>query len=498
MKLRTSVPLLLTALAVAGPASAGNYMSNVFNSKNDGPTNGAYYAREAPQLVGPYGMPVQAVAPASYHEPTGADYAQHALAQSMSPELLMQAGLTQQQGYYGCGWQQRDRAGSYPNTCGPAGCGPMMPGPGTGLPPGYGMPGPGNGMPPGYGMPPGPGNGMPPGPGYGMPGPGNGMPPMIPPGAPMPPGGRNFNSASYNGPPGAVAAVGTVDGPGGLGGGGPVARTEIRFIGPAGMQISWYAPRPDGKAGFTTQYLEAPARYNFLQAAIYRLKLGDIPGRPGVVLFPTLEVVPCNAKTATFLAHSAVPIKFTEEDFEQVAAGNFIVKVIYLPDPQFQDLAATGPDEVVSSRLEPGVDPLVEAKRRGSILAVVRLGDIDLEAPNTPGMDAPPRVPHGPGNGPPNNNGPALNAPINNQPAASSMGPVVPIPQLQVPVKTDTPPPLTPDVKAPATPLGQLPMTGQVQPASATTTTTTDAPKPVKPPQRTTLMDLLGKPTTSC
>src|SRR5262249_38533934 len=165
-----------------------------------------------------------------------------------------------------------------------------------------------------------------------------------------------------------------------------------RFVGPAGMRISWYAPQADGKTGFTVQYLEAPARYNFLQAAIYRLKLSDIPGRAGLELYPTLEVVPGNAKTTTFLAHSAVPVKFTEEDFEQVAAGNFIVKVIYLPDPQFQDLAATGPDEVVSSRLEPGVDPLVEAKRRGSILAVVRLGDINLEAANTPPMDAPPRM----------------------------------------------------------------------------------------------------------
>ncbi len=130
-------------------------------------------------------------------------------------------------------------------------------------------------------------------------------------------------------------------------------------------------------------------RYNFLQASIYRLKLSDIPNRPGVELYPTLEVVPSKAKTCTFLSHSAVPVVFTEEDFEQVAAGNFVVKVIYLPDPQFQDLAATGPDEVVSSRLEPGMDPIVEAKRRGSILLVVRLGNIDLEAPNTPAMDSP-------------------------------------------------------------------------------------------------------------
>jgi hypothetical protein len=193
---------------------------------------------------------------------------------------------------------------------------------------------------------------------------------------------------TLNNPPGAVAAVGALTGaaPAPFG----VFRTEIRFVGPAGMKIAWYAPRPDGKIGFTPQYLEAPARYNFLQASIYRLKLSDIPHRPGIELYPTLDVYPSNVKTATFLAHSAVPVSFTEEDLEQVAAGNFVVKVIYLPDPAFQDLAATGPDEVVSTRLEPGVDPILEAKRRGCILAVVRLGNIDLEAPNTPGMDAPP------------------------------------------------------------------------------------------------------------
>src|SRR5207237_1711348 len=136
-------------------------------------------------------------------------------------------------------------------------------------------------------------------------------------------------------------------------------------------------------------YLETPGRYNFMQAAIYRLKLSDIPNRPGVELYPTLEVVPTNHRTSTFLAHSAVPVSFTEEDFDQVAAGNFVVKVIYLPDPQFQDLAVPGPDELVSTRLEPGVDPIVEAQRRGTILAIVRIGNIDLEAPNSPSMDAP-------------------------------------------------------------------------------------------------------------
>src|SRR6185369_4044654 len=210
-----------------------------------------------------------------------------------------------------------------------------------------------------------------------------GGPPMMGPGpaglsGPVPPIGSGL--------PGAVAAIGALrDGPGPF----CASRTSVRFAGPNGMKVQWYVPGADGKPELLPQALEAPGRYNFLQAAIYRLKLSNIPGRPGLELYPTLEVVPANNKTSTFLAHSSVPLTFTQEDFDQVAAGNYLVKVVYLPNPQFQDLAIAGPNEIVSSPLEPGADPIAEALQRGSILLVVRLGNIDLEAPNTPPIDAP-------------------------------------------------------------------------------------------------------------
>jgi len=169
-----------------------------------------------------------------------------------------------------------------------------------------------------------------------------------------------------------------------------IQRTSVRFLRPEGMKISWYVPSGDGRPTFSSAQLDTPGRYNFTQGAIYRLKLSHLPNRPNIVaLYPTLQVEPAANKTAAFLAHSAVPLVFTDEDFDQVAAGNYLVKVIYLPDPQFQDVAAAGPDEVVSTRLDPGVDPVAEARRRGSILLVVRLGNIDLEALNTPSMEAP-------------------------------------------------------------------------------------------------------------
>jgi hypothetical protein len=187
--------------------------------------------------------------------------------------------------------------------------------------------------------------------------------------------------------PGAVAATGALvnTGMNQFGNG----RTSIRFAGPAGMKVAWYTGQP-GAGGFGPTMVEAPGRYNFPQGAAYRLKLSDFPNRPGLELYPSLEVIPANIKTATFLAHSAVPVYITEEDLEQVLSGNFVIKVVYLPDPAYQDLAAAGPDEVVSSRLEPGVDPVAEAQRRGSVLLILRIGNIDLEAPNTPSMDSPP------------------------------------------------------------------------------------------------------------
>ena len=195
--------------------------------------------------------------------------------------------------------------------------------------------------------------------------------------------GRGVLPVPAMGPYGAVAAVGALP-PHGLG--APIhARTSVRFGDPADMRITWYGP-----TGLSDTVLTSPARYNFAQGGIYRLKLSNIPGRGAVDLYPTLEVVPATAKTATYLAHSSVPVSFTDEDFEQVLAGNFLVKVIYLPDPQYQDLAAVaGPAEVISTRHDAGVDPIAEARRRGEILLIIRMGNIDLDVKGSPPLDAP-------------------------------------------------------------------------------------------------------------
>ncbi len=189
---------------------------------------------------------------------------------------------------------------------------------------------------------------------------------------------------------GGQANCGVYGGQGGMfGGQGPMGgNVQVKFDRPAAMQVQWDVAQV---GAYDSTPLVVPGRQNFVQGGVFRLKLTSIEGREGVELYPTLEVGPVTSRTAAYLAHSAIPIQFTEEDFDQVSAGNFVTKVIYVPDPEFQELAFAGIDTLVSTRLDPGVDPVVEADRRGSILAVIRMGNKDMEVPGSDmgvGMDA--------------------------------------------------------------------------------------------------------------
>lgn len=163
----------------------------------------------------------------------------------------------------------------------------------------------------------------------------------------------------------------------GMGASGPVSQqtVQVLFDKPDEMLVNWDV---SAVGQYDSTPLLVPGRQNFIHGAIYRLRLTKIPGHPNLELFPTLEIGRVSRRTAAYLAHAAIPIQFTQEDFDQVKSGNFVTKVIYIPDPEFQELALAGVDTLVSTRLDPGMDPILEADRRGAILAVVRMGNKNL------------------------------------------------------------------------------------------------------------------------
>ncbi|TWT56667.1 hypothetical protein KOR42_00200 [Thalassoglobus neptunius] len=206
-----------------------------------------------------------------------------------------------------------------------------------------------------------------PGPMVGGPGPGVMQVGHQVPGPPMGAMGAAPGGAPFVCPPGTGGAV--------------VTTSQVRFLGPEGMHVGWQIG-----GGFAENQLMAPGRYNFRQAATYRLKFSNIPGREGLVVYPSLHIYPTHPTTAAYLEHNALPLRVNDEDLDQVETNNFVTKVIYLPDAKYQELAIAGVEELVSTRLAPGLDPVTEADRRGTIMAVLRMGNMDLEMPGQPGQ----------------------------------------------------------------------------------------------------------------
>lgn len=153
--------------------------------------------------------------------------------------------------------------------------------------------------------------------------------------------------------------------------------SQVRFVGPDGMKVGWQVPN-----GYAENQLVAPARYNFVQGQTYRLKLAGIPGHEGLTIYPTLKVYPAHPNTEAYLSHNSLPLQINVEDLEQVEGNNFVTKVIYLPDARYQELAVANVETLVSTRLDPGVDPIQEADKMGTIMAVLEMGNLDLEMPN--------------------------------------------------------------------------------------------------------------------
>jgi RNA polymerase sigma factor (sigma-70 family) len=145
----------------------------------------------------------------------------------------------------------------------------------------------------------------------------------------------------------------------------PSANVQVLFAGPPGMTIHVMI---NGKL---SNKIVAPARLDLEQGQLYRLKVSDIPNRPGIHRFPTVEIPKANAATQSFLANSAIPIMLIDRDFEVVNDGTAITKVVYVE-------AGSGEPNTIVSYDAPGVDVIDEANKRGTILSVLRMGNIAL------------------------------------------------------------------------------------------------------------------------
>ena len=139
----------------------------------------------------------------------------------------------------------------------------------------------------------------------------------------------------------------------------------VRFTGPNGMWVSFRSA--DGLFGESSQ---APFNKKLLAGSVYRLKMSDIPNRPGVELYPSLELTPGPAIDKAVGSHEPLPLALTEEEANCVAANQLVTRILLLPNSEHKDdLKPAGPPITgspfiaVSSVDYPDLDILEKAAR---------------------------------------------------------------------------------------------------------------------------------------
>jgi uncharacterized repeat protein (TIGR01451 family) len=141
------------------------------------------------------------------------------------------------------------------------------------------------------------------------------------------------------------------------------------------LRVSFYQATPEGKE-FTT-----PVTAGFRPGYSYRIKVSGVPGHPNQVFYPTLEVrgmliMPPAIRAAD---HPA-PVVFTSDDLDQVAAGAFLTKIIFLEHPDQALPTATKPDEPWEVQAVSVADAVAEARVRGRTMLILRYGGREVSA----------------------------------------------------------------------------------------------------------------------
>ncbi len=117
----------------------------------------------------------------------------------------------------------------------------------------------------------------------------------------------------------------------------------------------------------------APIRVGLLVGQVYRLAAINLPYQPGVVVYPTIEVINRLYAPRGTETRFPVHIELTREDLELAAQGKFVTRVIYVEDPQAA-LPVQGTDDQSWFEVAPGMDPLVVADTLGRPIVIVRMG----------------------------------------------------------------------------------------------------------------------------
>ena len=147
----------------------------------------------------------------------------------------------------------------------------------------------------------------------------------------------------------------------------------VRFQGPAGVKVEVLGPSPEPAPAGDGQGL---ATFGLKVGLSYKLRVYDLPDRPGVELFPVVEILGhLHRPTGIDPAKYPVRIVFRLEDLDDAAGrGLLVTQVVYLEDPDQAVPLKLAKDEPPYVTLNPAEEPFKVARALGRVMAIVRIG----------------------------------------------------------------------------------------------------------------------------
>jgi hypothetical protein len=162
---------------------------------------------------------------------------------------------------------------------------------------------------------------------------------------------------------------------------GKVASSQIaRGIRHAGSFQAVSISGPEGtdvalaKDGMFLDPIPAPVTTGMLVGSVYRFRVTSIPFRPGVELYPTVEIIdgiePPRGREHRF----PIPVVLTEDDLNLALSGALVTRVIYVEDNENATPIASTPGEQTTVDVGPRDNALQTADRLGKPVAILRIG----------------------------------------------------------------------------------------------------------------------------
>ncbi len=148
----------------------------------------------------------------------------------------------------------------------------------------------------------------------------------------------------------------------------------VRFNGPDGVRVEVLEPSPEPIPIPVDS--DGLATFGLRVGVSYRLRVSNLPGRPGAEFFPVVEIVGhLHRPEGIDPLKYPIRIMLNVDDFEDVVArGQLVTEVIYLEDPELALPLRLPKDEIPIATLGPAEDPLQVAAALGRVMAVVRMG----------------------------------------------------------------------------------------------------------------------------